>query len=278
METLSVLMSVYKAEKPEFLDRALKSVWVDQTLKPNQIVLIVDGPIGECLKNIVAKWKNLLNEKLFLIENVKNLGLTKSLNKGIKIIDSDYIARMDSDDISHPLRFERQVAYLNAHPDVVVVGGALQEFDGKHKCLNVRYYPKTNDEILKYICKASPLAHPTVMMRKQIFDMGIKYNEKYRKCQDVALWFDILKAGYKISNLAEITIYFRLDNGIFKRRSWEIALLEFQIYMKGIKGLHGIFSLKYFYPISRLLFRLMPVRVVKWIYGSRLRGKLLNRI
>ena len=131
------------------------------------------------------------------------MGLTKSLNKGISRVTSDLIARMDSDDISMPNRFQLQSKYLEEHPEIDIVGGSLREFDAEHEELSVRHYPLTHDEVVKYICKACPLAHPTVMMRRRIFDEGLGYNEKYRMSQDIALWFDAVLAGYRIANLPE---------------------------------------------------------------------------
>lgn len=274
--SISVLMSVYKSEKADYLDRALRSVWTDQTLKPDEIVLIEDGPLGDELRHIITDWKSLLGERLVLLRNTKNLGLTKSLNKGLKVIKSDFIARMDSDDISHPLRFERQIKYLKEHPEISVVGGSLQEFDAAHECLNIRHYPLTNEMVISSICKASPLAHPTVMMRRTIFENGLSYNEKYRTSQDIALWFDVLCHGYKIGNVEDITIYFRRDSDMYRRRSKNKAWNEFKIYMNGISRLYGFLSWRYIFPIARLIFRLLPVSIVKWIYSSDMRKMVVE--
>ena len=78
-------MSVYKLDNPQYLDRSLQSVWIDQTLKPDQIVLIKDGPLGEKLENTIDKWKQILTDKLCIISNSENIGLTKSLNIGLKV-------------------------------------------------------------------------------------------------------------------------------------------------------------------------------------------------
>lgn len=273
---ISVLMSVYKSEKPAYLDKSLQSVWDDQTLRPDEIVLIKDGPLGEELNQVIDNWQKKLGNSLVLLSNETNLGLTKSLNRGLKVAQGEYIARMDSDDISTPDRFRLQVDYLDSHPDIAVVGGALQEFDSNDPCLNIRHYPLTNDEVLRYIYKASPLAHPTVMMRKSIFSDGLTYNEQYRTSQDIALWFDVIAAGYKIGNLNDITIHFRRDGDVFKRRSREKAKNELKIYLNGIRRLYGPITWKYIYPLARFCFRMMPVKVVKAIYGSKLRKAILN--
>ena len=269
-------MSVYKSEQPAFMDRALQSVWTDQTLKPDQIVLIEDGPLGDGLLEVITAWKERLGERMVIHRNEVNLGLTKSLNIGLRYVTSDLIARMDSDDISDPHRFERQATFLEAHTDIDIVGGSLQEFDEENSCLNVRHYPRTNEEAMKYIMKASPLAHPTVMMRRKLFDSGLRYDERFRTNQDLALWFDALATGHKIANLQEVTIYFRRDASLYKRRNRSRAIGEFKIYMRGIYRMKGVFTLAYLYPLARLAFRLMPTTVVRWIYGSQLRNGVLQ--
>ena len=109
---ISVLMSVYKSEKPICIDRALRSVWDDQTMKPEEIILVQDGPLGKELMEVINLWKAKLGEHLVTLQNKANLGLTKSLNKGLVYAKGELIARMDSDDISHPMRFERQIKFL----------------------------------------------------------------------------------------------------------------------------------------------------------------------
>lgn len=134
-----------------------------------------------------------------------------------------------------------------------------------------------NNDIVKYICKASPCAHPATMMRRAVFDKDIRYNENYRTCQDVALWYDVLCAGYKINNLNEVVLKFRLTDDMFKRRGRRYAKNEFKIYFNGIYKLYGVFSWRYIYPLSRYLFRLMPVRVIRWFYNNNLRLMVLQK-
>ncbi len=184
MASISVLISVYKSEKPIFLDRALKSVWSDQTLPPNEVILVEDGPLTDSLYEIIDKWKSIIKERLIILKNEINLGLTKSLNKGISVATGDYIARMDSDDISLPCRFELQLSYMESHPDVAVVGGGMQEIDENDALGAERRYPEDQNKILKYIIKANPLAHPTTFIRRTTFEKGYKYDARYLKNQD----------------------------------------------------------------------------------------------
>ena len=274
--TLSVIISVYQTEKPKYFEEALKSVWDDQTRKPEQIVLVEDGPLTEGLYNVVNAWKEKLGDAFCVCQNETNLGLTKSLNIALDHVTSDLVARMDSDDRSDAMRFERQEAYLESHPDVDIVGGALQEFDETHECLNIRQYPQTHEEVKKYIMKACPLAHPSVMMRMKIFREGLRYDERYRMSQDIQLWFDAVLKGYHIGNIPEVVLYFRREGDVFKRRSRVKAKNEFKIYMNGIYRMHGLWTTAYRYPIARYIFRNLPTPIVKWIYGSRLRTKVLK--
>lgn len=275
--TLSVIISVYQTEKPIYFEEALKSVWDDQMRKPEQIVLVEDGPLTDGLSAVITHWKEKLGDVLCICQNETNLGLTKSLNVALQHVTTDLVARMDSDDRSDAKRFERQEAYFESHPDVDIVGGALQEFDEDHDCLNVRNYPLTHEEATKYIMKASPLAHPAVMMRMKMFHEGLKYDERYRMSQDIQLWFDAIMKGYHIGNIPEVVLYFRRAGDVFKRRSRVKAKNEFKIYMNGIYRMHGLWTTAYRYPIARYIFRNLPTPIVKWIYGSKLRNQVLKK-
>ena len=293
--TISVLMSVYRSEQAACLQRALQSVWDDQTRKPDQIVLVEDGPLPAELEEVVqrlqaafkvqeqqscvqsSKFKNQSSKILTVVKLPMNGGLTKALNAGLKYATGDLIARMDSDDIAAPNRFELQERFLEEHPDIDIVGGSMQEFDDEHECLNIRHYPQTHEEACKYIVKACPLAHPSVMMRKRMFDEGLKYDERYRMSQDIKLWYDAILAGYKIANLSEICLYFRQQGDVFKRRSRVKAWNEFKIYMNGIYRMHGLFTTAYRYPIARYIFRNLPPSLVKRIYESGMRKRVLEK-
>lgn len=277
MEKVAVLLPVYAKDNAAWFKLSLESVLNQSQCEP--IVHVgVDGPIGESIRLALSCYTDRPNVKIHSFPT--NRGLPAVLNDLIDVTlqnDIEFIARMDADDISLGDRFIRQINYLRTHPDVGVVGGSIQEFDAMNDCVNIRQYPKMDDDIVKYICKASPCAHPTVMFRREIFDSGIRYNENYRTCQDVALWYDILGAGYKIDNLSDVVLKFRLADDIFKRRSRGYAKNEFRIYCSGIYRLYGAFSWRYIYPLSRYLFRLMPVRVIRWFYNSNVRLMVLQK-
>lgn len=278
MSDICILMSVYKSEKPAFLDRALQSVWDDQSVKPDKIVLVQDGPVGDELSEVLNQWEKKLGDDLCLLKNDINIGLTKSLIKGLSQITTKYVARMDSDDISLSDRFKKQLAFLEENPNISVVGCDIQEFSERNDNMGVRRYPRTTKDAIKTIYKANPLAHPAVMMRMSMFREGISYNPNYRTTQDLALWFDVLAAGYEVANLDEILLKFRREDAIYHRRanrkdSW----LELKIHEKGIYKLYGLSPIKSLFPIARYVVRLLPGFVIKSIYNGKLRKKIVEK-
>ena len=114
------------------------------------------------------------------------------------------------------------------------------------------------------------------MMRKKIFDEGLRYNEKYRTSQDVALWYDAILAGFHIANLNNIILLFRQDDDVFKRRGRAKAWNEFKIYIHGIYKMKGLFTWYYIYPLARLAFRMMPDSIIRAIYQSNIRNRMLR--
>lgn len=271
---ISVLMSVHDKESVDNLRDAMRSLH-KQTLPPSKIILIEDGPLGQELRKEIRRWQRRLRSRLLRIKNKTNMGLTASLNRSMEYVTTPFVARMDSDDISHSKRFERQIRFLLTHPDIAVVGGFVKEFDlsGIH---NLRQYPLTHEDALRLIHRSSPLAHPAVMMRSEIFHNGIRYDERYRTSQDIALWFDLICADYHIANIPYMVLYFRLSESIYKRRGRDKAWDEFRIYCNGIRRLHGIATWRYIWPLGRLCCRLLPSPLIKILYRSKLR-KMITR-
>lgn len=273
MSSISVLISVYRKDNAKFLNDALNSIWDLQTIKPKEIILIKDGKLTKELDFTVKNWKKKLGEKLILVKNFNNIGLTKSLNKGIEFCTGNFIARMDADDISDPNRFFLQLNFFLKNRNIDILGGSILEFDDKGNRFK-RSFPSDMQTILKKIPLASPLSHPTVMFRRIVFDDGNRYNEKYITSQDIAFWFHLIKKGYKISNLKEVVLNYRITTETLKRRSFNKALNELKIYLGGSYSLFGI-KIKLAYPFLRFFFRLLPIYLTKIIYKSFFR-KLLN--
>jgi glycosyltransferase involved in cell wall biosynthesis len=264
-------MSTYYKEEPRYLDTALKSVWTEQLRKPDEIILVEDGPLTKPLYAVIDKWQQELQDVLTIVKKPKNQGLAAALNDGIAVAKGDLIARMDSDDRSLPERFQIQERFMEEHADVDILGGSIQEFNDDETLCNVRNYPLTMDEVLKTMYRASPLAHPSVVFRKRFFDAGFRYSSKYHICEDVTMWYDAAAAHRVINNMPEVVLLFRRNDSMMRRRSREKAWSEFHAYNDGIRRVYGLFTFKYAYSFMRLGFRLMPSSFIKSVYNSRFR-------
>jgi glycosyltransferase involved in cell wall biosynthesis len=262
---ISVLVSLFEKENVNHFEKAMKSVWDDQTRRPDEIVLVEDGIVTGELYNAVKKWKEKLGNILILVILKENVGLARALNEGIKHCTGDYIARMDTDDISLPKRFELQEKFLDTHPDIFLLGSAVIEIDERGNYMNERIMPLSLEEIKKVMPRTCPFVHPSVIFRREIFNEGLLYSEKCRRYQDIELWYRIVLAGYKVANTQEVLVKYRKGAFLYKKRK-QFAHTEFKIYMNGIYHLYGLFSWKYVYPIIHYLFRLLPPSWCHWIY------------
>lgn len=275
--TISVLMSVYAAEVPVFLDRALNSVWTNQTLKPDQIVLVEDGALSDDLNKVIDRWKNLIGSVMTIVKNEENIGLTKSLNRGIEYVTSELIARMDSDDESLPERFALQHQYFMSHPGVDIIGGSMDMVDETGRTKYIRHYPLNHEEICKKMPKVCPFGHPAVMMKTSVFkEKGLRYDERYRNGQDIALWFTAMAAGCRFGNVPEVVLRFSESRDSYKRRGKVRAKNEFLAWMRGIYENDGLFTYKYIYPMGRLVVRSLPTWMIRRYYASGIYQKIYS--
>lgn len=219
---LSVLMSVYKNELPVNLNKALQSIF-SQSLMPKHLVLVKDGPLSRELEQVINHWKSSNNSTIITISLDKNYGLAIALNKGLEHISSEFIARMDSDDIALPDRFEKQVRFLLKNPETDVVGSWIAEIDENDKIIKSEVrYPQTHDACLRAFAFRDPVAHPAVMFRKRYFDKAGVYSKIHvgeNKNEDTNLWFRGFKKGCVFANLPEILLHFRRSQNFYTRRS-----------------------------------------------------------
>lgn len=217
MEKFSVLISVYKNDNPAFVEEALRSVITEQTLKPSEVVLVVDGPVPNELRQTIssaeAQYKTL---KIYW--QAENQGLGKTMNYGVLQCSHELIARMDADDISLPYRFEKEVIYLQEHPEISIVGGQISEFIGEpSNIVAYRNVPLTPEDCKKYFRDRDPLNHVTVMFRKQDILAAGNY-QHWHLDEDTYLWGRVLKAGYQIANLEETLVNVRTGEDMYARR------------------------------------------------------------
>jgi len=216
----SVLMSVYKKENPDYLRISLDSI-MEQTLKAKEIVIVEDGPLTKELSAIIRQYQRQFPNYINVVPLMKNVGLGKALNCGLEKCKNEIIARMDSDDISKPNRFERQITSFIDFPDLDIVGTWVDEFVGSpQNIISVRKVPETQSEIYDFGKRRSPFNHPTVMYKKSsVKNVGGYHN--LRRNQDLDLFGRMLFAGCNAYNIPESLLFFRCNNNLLKRRkSW----------------------------------------------------------
>ena len=219
----SVAMSIYMNDNPEYLKVALDSIIINQTLKPNEIVMVGDGPLPQALVEVVENEKSevtskkLLTEIVFLPQAV-NRGLGEALRIACEHCKYDYIVRMDSDDISLPDRFEKQMRVFAEDPDVSVVGGMITEFVGSPEhIVSRRLLLLDNAGIYKMMQTRCGVNHVTVVMKKSELMKAGNYSGKFRQ-EDYYLWARMMKAGCKFRNIPDVVVNVRSGINQFARR------------------------------------------------------------
>ena len=216
--TYSVLMSVYKNDDPAFLTTALKSIYEDQTVKPDEIVVVFDGPLTDELYDVLKDFKAGKENVVKYYPQVENRGLGEALRIGSKKCTSDYILRMDSDDISDPHRFERQIAYVETHPQIDALGTDIAEFNESiNEDMRVRSCPENHEDIVKMGKKRNPMNHVTVCMKKAALEKCGGY-KTLLLLEDYYLWLHMIASGCKLGNIHESLVYVRVGNGFDSKR------------------------------------------------------------
>jgi len=231
VEKFSVLMSVYAKEKPEYLAMALESVYA-QSLKPDEVVLVIDGEIPIELRKVISTF-----QELKIVQLKINEGLGNALNVGLQYCSYDIVARMDSDDICICERFDRQISFLEQHPSVDIVGTYAMRIGD--------YYPNTlmkvpihHDDILRlvWVC---PFIHPTVMFRKnRIMQIGGYDINAGPRQDDYELWFRCAEKGLYFANIPMPLLYYRSFVDSIKKNSIKVGWYRMKVGLHGCRQLH----------------------------------------
>ena len=229
----SVLICVCNKDKPDWFDQALSSLSL-QKRKANEIILVIDGIINKKLEKIIDSYKKSLPIKIH--RNLKNHGLAFSLNKGLSLCSNELVARLDSDDIALPNRFEKQINFMCNNPTTTVLGGSINIINYRGKVVGKRLYPDSYKSIKQGMWR-NTIAHGTVMYRKtKILQVGA-YNAKLRRGQDYDLWFRLLKKGEILENLNEVIGNWRYEPNDFFKSSLKQKLQQVIIGFRGTRSI-----------------------------------------
>ncbi|WP_318468967.1 glycosyltransferase [Photobacterium leiognathi] len=261
-----VIMCIYRSDNSEMLKTAINSI-LDQSVLCD-LFIYQDGDIPDCLSEVINNYKN--NNNIRFYSNLINKGLAFGLNYLINIAlkeGYDYIARMDSDDISRTLRIEKQVNFFNDNPLVDVLGTSCREF-GASFALDEKHLPQTHKDLLDFSITRCPFIHPSVMFRASVFAKGHRYPENTTLTEDMALWFQLLNDDdIRFANLNEVLLDYRLnENTINRRKGFKKAMSEINIRAYNMILLNQV-NLKNVALIgARIVFHLMPSSLVKLAY------------
>lgn len=264
----SVLMSLYKKENPHFLRIALESM-LNQTIVPDEIVLVEDGPLTDELYSVIEEYK----EKLQIVVNEVNLGLGLALNNGLEICKNELVARMDTDDCSKPERCEKQLKRFEENPNLAIVGSHIDEFVGDiTNVISQRKVPLSTNEIYNYARRRSAFNHPVVMYCKsKVLEIG-GYGDLKRN-QDVDLFGRMLFAGYEAENIDEALLWFRSSDDLaMRRKSWQNTWSYIATIYKFWKMGYSSFIDYFVVAVAQIVMYLMPVSIQNYIYKKFLRN------
>lgn len=273
MEEFSVLMSVYIKEKPEYLRECLDSVLAN-TVVPNEIVIVKDGPITDELEATLQEYIGN-NESLFNIVPLEtNHGLGLALAEGIQHCSNEIVARMDTDDIAVTNRFELQLRAFEEDPDLDICGGQIAEFETTpDDIIGERRVPLTHDEIVEYQKKRCAFNHMTVMYKKsKVLEAG-----NYKHCplmEDDLLWVDMILAGAKCKNLNEYLCKARTNRDMIARRGGLKYYKKYKAARKRILDT-GFITKKQYRKTNRIQFIvcIMPKWLRRFIFFKLLHKK-----
>ena len=215
----SVLMSVYKNDSPEFLKIALESIYEKQTKKPDEIVVVFDGPLTEELYAVLNAFSADKEGVVFYYPQEINRGLGEALRIGSEYCTGDYILRMDSDDVSDPRRFELQSAYVEAHPEVDALGTDIAEFNTSpdEPDMRKRVCPAAHSDIVQMGKRRNPMNHVTACIKRSALQKCGGY-ETLLLLEDYYLWLKMIAAGCILANINESLVYVRVGNGFDSKR------------------------------------------------------------
>lgn len=267
----SVLLPVYYKDNVYYLKEAIDSI-INQSVKPNEILVLVDGKIGDNIDRLLKEYK-VLYSSIFNIKYFdENRGLGKVLEEGVLSAKYDLIARMDADDIALPYRFEKQINAFESDDDLVLLGGNIQEFsyDFKEK-LKERNVPQSYIDIKKYSKLRNPFNHMSVMFKKDVI-IEIGNYQHMPLFEDYYLWARVIKSGYQVGNVKDTLLNVRAGDEMLAKRSGFSYLKKEISFQKSLYKIKYITLLEFVRNIIiRGLPRLLPKGILSNIYKYVLR-------
>jgi glycosyltransferase involved in cell wall biosynthesis len=266
MINFSVLISVYFKENSSFFEKALASIWDDQTLQPTEIVVVKDGELTPELDAVLIDFSKKAPVKVVALSN--NVGLGKALAIGLDACSYELVARMDSDDVAVSTRFENQISYLIENPTISLLSSQIAEFDNiPRNTISIRNVPVDNDSIVRFSKSRNPMNHMAVVFKKSAVSSVGGYLP-FLGYEDYYLWVRMLKAGFQAHNHPEVLMHARVGNNMLSRRQGYVFFnqeLKLQVELKRLKHINSVQLFRNI--ILRALPRLFPIFGLKMVYN-----------
>lgn len=265
----SVLMSVYEKDNPEYFNVALNSIFCEQTLKPSQVVVVADGQLTTSHITIFSRFSDSIgSDNVTFVQLPQNVGLAAALNEGLKHCRYELVARMDSDDIALPSRFEKQINYMLDNPNIDVCGTLIDEIDSDTQAyISTRRVPLSHSEIALFARKRSAVSHPSVVFKKSKV-LAVGGYPLFRKSQDFALWSLLLVNNAMFANIDEVLLKMRTGRDLMARRGLSYLKYEYQVMFFQWKiGFITLAELMKYITV-RTIFRILPARLKKLLYAA----------
>lgn len=267
---ISVVMATFN-EPSDMIKKSIGSI-LNQTYI-NLELLIFDDSTNVDTKAAIDEFAS--DSRIAVNRFSEKKRFVPSLNMGLEQARGKYIVRMDGDDISLPDRLEKEVEYLETHPQISVVGGQIDIIDEKGETISHRAYPTGGLKLWLFSCLRNPLAHPTIVMRRELIDKGYRYNEKLEMSEDLDLWLRLMNDGYKIANLNDTILKYRIQANFnnkrtdAKQRNYTAKVRKSNFSKKHL--LHGILS-----TFSGWLFAHVSAKSISKIYDKENQNKKIS--
>jgi glycosyltransferase involved in cell wall biosynthesis len=267
----TVIISVYDKVGIEVLKESIDSI-INQSYKPENIIIIKDGILTEHQEKLINTYLKDFQRLITIMEFSENMGTGFVYKEAIMKCKTEYVAIMDSDDYVIPTKFEKQVKFLQEHPEVDILGSNAVEFlDRIDNVISTRIMPESNEEIIKFARKRCPLIQPTAIFKKESVIKAGNY-QSARIAEDYDLYIRMIQNGCKFHNLQEVLCYVRTNKEFFKRRGgikYAIIIMKFKY--KHYKN--GFFTLKDFIITggASMVVSLLPNFIRESIYKKFLR-------
>lgn len=269
----SVSICVYKDDDYKHFKEALESV-INQTRKPDEIVLVVDGPIPKSINDVIKEYEG---ESFFkVIRLSKNVGHGNARRKGLEGCSNELIALMDADDISVPDRFEKQVQCFEKNENLSIVGGNIKEFvNSVDNIVGVREVPQHDEDIKEYMKKRCPFNQVTVMFKRSSVEAAGGYIDWYCE-EDYYLWIRMYQSGANFMNLKDSLVFVRVGEDMYRRRGgWKYFKSEkkLQKYMFN-QGIINIFTYINNIIIRFIVQVIMPNKIREFVFKNFARKRV----